>query len=151
MLLPGLVTETCAVPGVAMLAAGIMTLSMFAIGWVVLGCGAAFQFTTAFALKLLPVTIKVKSEPPCCRLAGMIAATTGTMPGCVICFGRLYPQPKAARVRNNRRIVLMKSSIRQIPLESFNKRRIGGGQAAVLFLYRKCLSGLRAACCGVNY
>jgi hypothetical protein len=45
-----------------MAAAGIMTLSVFAIGWVVLGCGAAFQFTTAFALKWLPVTINTKSE-----------------------------------------------------------------------------------------
>src|SRR5947208_2869838 len=87
-----------------MSAAGIMTLSMFAIGWVVLDCGAAFQFTTAFPLKLLPVTVNMKSEPPCIWLEGMIAATTGTMPACVICFGRLYPQPKAARVRNNRRI-----------------------------------------------
>src|SRR5436190_23960260 len=116
-----------------MSAAGIMTLSMFAIGWVVLDCGAAFQFTTAFPLKLLPVTVNMKSEPPCIWLAGMIAATTGTMPDCVICFGRLYPQPKAARVRNNRRIV-MKSSIRQSLLEWFNKWRIGGCQAAVIFL-----------------
>src|SRR5207245_8277739 len=85
----------CAVPAVAMSAAGIMTLSVFAIGWVVLDCGAAFQFTTAFPLKLLPVTVNMKSEPPCIWLAGMIAATTGTMPDCVICFGRLYPQPKA--------------------------------------------------------
>src|SRR5207248_9450971 len=104
-----------------MSAAGIMTLSVFAIGWVVLDCGAAFQFTTAFPLKLLPVTVNMKSEPPCIWLAGMIAATTGTMPDCVICFGRLYPQPQAARVRNDKRIVLMKSSIRQRSEE----RRVG--------------------------
>ena len=59
-----MVTETCAMPAVAMSAAGIMTLSVFAIGWVVLACGAAFQFTTEFPLKLLPVTVKVKPEPP---------------------------------------------------------------------------------------
>src|SRR5438876_161446 len=52
-----------------MSAAGIMTLSVFAIGWVVLDCGAAFQFTTAFPLKLLPVTVNMKSEPPCIWLA----------------------------------------------------------------------------------
>jgi hypothetical protein len=64
VLLPGLVTETCAVPAVAMSAAGIVTLSVFAVGWVVLGCGTAFQFTTAFPSKLLPMIIKVNSEPP---------------------------------------------------------------------------------------
>jgi hypothetical protein len=48
-----------------MSAAGIVTLSVFASEWVVLGCGTAFQFTTAFPLKVLPVTIKVNSEPPC--------------------------------------------------------------------------------------
>src|SRR2546422_9208515 len=116
-----------------MSAAGIMTLSVFAIGWVVLDCGAAFQFTTAFPLKLLPVTVNMKSEPPCIWLAGMIAATTGTMPDCVICFGRLYPQPKAVRVRNSRRIVLMRPPL-GIPLEWFNKWRIGRCQAAVIFL-----------------
>src|SRR5207245_9917924 len=97
-------------------------------------CREACQFTTAFPVQLLPVHVNIKSEPPCIWLAGRIAATTGTMPDCVICSGRLYPQPKAARVRNNRRIVLMKSSIRQIPLEWFNKGRIGGCQAAVIFL-----------------
>src|SRR4029077_3204806 len=115
-------------PAVAMSAAGITTLSMFAIGWVVLGCAAAFQFTTAFPLKLLPVTVKGKAEPPCIWLGGMIAATTGTMPGCVIWLGRLYPQPMAARVRNIKRIVFMKSSIWQSLLEwlnKFNKGRIG--------------------------
>jgi hypothetical protein len=47
-----------------MSAAGIVTLSVFAIEWVVFGCGTAFQFTTAFALKLLPTTVKVNCEPP---------------------------------------------------------------------------------------
>ena len=108
-----MVTETCAVPGLAMSEAEIVTLSVFAIEWVVLGCGTPFQFTTAFPLKLLPMTIKVNCEPPRSWLAGIIDATTGTIPGCVICFGVLYPQPKVDSVRNNKRIVLMNSSIRE--------------------------------------
>ena len=64
MLLPGLVTETCAVPEAAMSAAGMVTVRVVAFGWIVPDCGVAFQFTTPFALKLLPVTVKVKSEPP---------------------------------------------------------------------------------------
>src|SRR5205823_9396937 len=115
-----------------MSAAGIMTVSMFAIGWVVLDCGAAFQFTTAFPLKLLPVTVNMKSEPPCIWLAGMIAATTGTMPDCVICFERLYPQPQAARVRNNKRIVLMKSSIRQSLYSDLTKKELAGVRPLLL-------------------
>ena len=99
-----------------MLAAGIMTLSVFAMGWVVLDCAEAFQFTTAFPLKLLPVTVKVKLEPPWSWLAGMIAAITGTMPGLIIWFGRLYPpQPTVAKDSNNTRIVLMRSSILAVP------------------------------------
>lgn len=64
VLLPGFVTETCAVPAEAMSAAGIITLSAFAIGWVVLDCAEPFQFTTAFALNWVPVTVNMKSDPP---------------------------------------------------------------------------------------
>ena len=64
LLLPGFVTETCAVPAEAMSAAGIITLSAFAIGWVVLAWAAPFQFTTAFALNWVPVTVNMKSDLP---------------------------------------------------------------------------------------
>src|SRR5215467_13512351 len=94
--------------------ASMVTPSVFAAGRVVLDCATLFQFTTALLLKLLPLTVKVKSEPPCSGLAGVREATTGTMPGCVDCFGVLYPpQPKAPRVRSRKRIVLMTPSIRQ--------------------------------------
>jgi hypothetical protein len=40
------------------------------------------------------------------------------MPGFVICGGVLYePQPKADRVKNNKRIVLMNTSTRQFLLK----------------------------------
>jgi len=116
-----------------MSAAGITTLSMFAIGWVVLGCAAAFQFTTAFPLKLLPVTVKVKSEPLCIWLGGMIAATTGTIPGCVIWLGRLYPHPKLNIASDRTHIAFISTSMRSFPLD-FSKAKSGNCQANVIFV-----------------
>ena len=63
VLLPGLVTVTGTVPAVATSDAGIMTVSWFVAGCVVV-CAVPFQFTTAFALKLVPLTVKAKPGSP---------------------------------------------------------------------------------------
>jgi hypothetical protein len=43
--------------------AGTMAVSWFVAGWVVV-CAVPFQLTTAFALMLLPLTVKVKPGSP---------------------------------------------------------------------------------------
>ena len=64
VLLPGLVTVTATVPAVAMAEAGIATVSWFIAGWAVLVCATPSQFTTALALKVLPLTVKVNAGSP---------------------------------------------------------------------------------------
>jgi hypothetical protein len=51
------------VPAVATAEAGSATVSWFVAGWLVV-CAVPFQLTTAFALKLLPLTVKVKPGSP---------------------------------------------------------------------------------------
>ena len=62
--LPGLVTVTTTLPAVAMAEAGIVTVSWFMAGWAVLVWATAFQFTSALALKVLPLTVKVNAGSP---------------------------------------------------------------------------------------
>jgi len=64
VLLPGLVTVTATVPGVAMAEAGIATVSWFGTMCDVPDCAIPFQFTTALVLKLLPLTVRVKPGSP---------------------------------------------------------------------------------------
>ena len=68
----GLVTVTVTLPEVAMADAGIATVSWLLLTNVVLAvCAAPFQFTTAFAPKLLPLTVRVNALPPAVALGGL--------------------------------------------------------------------------------
>src|SRR6266851_4599242 len=80
VLLPGLVTVTATLPAVAMAEAGIATVSWFMAGWAVLVCATPLQFTTALALKLLPLTVNMKPWPPALAVLGTICAITGVIP-----------------------------------------------------------------------
>ena len=77
-----MVTETFTVPGVAIAEAGIVTISWFALTKVVLVCAVPFQFTVAFAAKLLPLTVKVNAGPPEVMLGGASWLIAGIAPGC---------------------------------------------------------------------
>jgi len=79
---PGLVTETFTVPGVAIAEPGITTVSWFALTKVVLVCGVPFQFIVALAAKLLPLTVKVNAGPPEVMLDGTSWVIAGIAPGC---------------------------------------------------------------------
>ena len=76
-----MVTVTDTLPAVAMAEAGIATVSWFVAGWAVLVCATPSQFTTALALKVPPLTVKVKPGSPWFAVLGTIAAMTGTSPG----------------------------------------------------------------------
>ena len=78
---PGLVTVTGTVAVFMTALAGIVALTMVAATNVVF-MGAPLNFTTAFELKLLPSTSRVKVELPIAVLGGTRLAIAGIVPGC---------------------------------------------------------------------
>src|SRR4029077_17817100 len=136
---PGLVTVTGTIPGVAMAVAGIGAVSWPAVIRVVV-CIAPFQLMTAFVAKLLPLTVKVNWGSPEFAVLGTSCATAGVTPGCgPIALGELYPHPRHTIVSNNTEIVF----INLLPIEGFywqvSKGQGGRCQAGVTFLSRICL------------
>ena len=73
----GLNTVTDAVPGVAIYAAGTAAWSEVTETYVVVRF-VPFQLTTEKGLKLVPVTERVKVDPPANALLGLKEAATGT-------------------------------------------------------------------------
>jgi hypothetical protein len=67
---PGFVTETFTVAGIAIAEAGITTVSWFALTNVLPVCAVPFQFTVALLAKLVPFTVKVNAAPPEVALDG---------------------------------------------------------------------------------
>ncbi len=140
--MPGLVTETCTVPAVAIAVAGIVAVSWFPVTYLVVCC-APFQFTTALLAKPLPLTVKVNPGPPDVAVSGESCVTAGTIPACGAgALGELYPQPKQRIVRQRTDIVFMIFSRRASRFGGISKRQSGECQATVTFLLRKCLGAV---------
>src|ERR1700716_1138965 len=69
-----------------------MTVSWCALTKVVLVCAVPFQFTVAFAAKLLPLTTKLNAGPPEVMLGGASWVIAGIAPGCGAAAAlELYP------------------------------------------------------------
>ena len=79
-LLPGFVTVTWTVPEVAIALAGMLAVSMLELVQVVVIAWFA-KLTTAFELKLVPVTVIGKAAPPAVALLGASIAIAGVVPG----------------------------------------------------------------------
>jgi len=76
---PGLVTVIWTVAAVAMAEAGMAAVSWLPFTYVV-ACAAPLQFTIAFVLNLLPLTVRVNPGLPAVMLAGASCAIAGTLP-----------------------------------------------------------------------
>src|SRR5713226_4279230 len=115
---PGLVTVTGTVPGVAMAVAGIVAVSWLPVTRVVV-CFVPFQLMAAFVAKLLPLTVNVNWGSPEFAVFGTSCETAGITPGCgAMALGELYPHPRPTIVSNNTEIVFMIFSNRKFQLES---------------------------------
>src|ERR1700687_5817070 len=91
---PGLVTLTGTMPGVAIAVAGIVAVSWLPVTRVVV-CLAPFQLMTALVEKLLPLTVNVNWGSPEFAVLGTSCATAGITPGCgAMPLGALYPHPR---------------------------------------------------------
>src|ERR1700751_1697721 len=78
---PGLGTVTCNVPAAIIAEAGTGTVSSVPLTKFVFdGWAAPFQFTTAFAPKLVPITVSVNAAPPAVALSGFSCAIVGIVP-----------------------------------------------------------------------
>jgi hypothetical protein len=97
-------------------------------------CAVPFQFTTALALKELPLTVKVKPWPPALAVLGMICEIAGTIPACGgVVLGELYPHPKLNIASNSTHIAFMSTSIPRLRMD-FSKGETGECQAGVIFV-----------------
>ena len=76
----GLKTVTLAVPATAMSAALIDAVSCVALTYVVVRF-VAFHLTTELEMKLVPLTVKVKADPPAVADAGLRVEIVGTGAG----------------------------------------------------------------------
>src|ERR1700682_1921963 len=104
---PGLVTLTGTMPGVAMAVAGIVAVSWFPVTRVVV-CFEPFQLMTAFVAKLLPLTVNVNWGAPEFAVLGTSCETAGMTPGCgAMALGELYPHPRHIIVSNNTKLVFI--------------------------------------------
>src|SRR5258708_4391985 len=129
---PGLVTVTGTIPGVAMAVAGIMVVSWPAVIRVVV-CFAPFQLMTAFVAKLLPLTVKVNWGSPEFAVLGTSCATAGMTPGCgAIALGELYPHPRHTIVSNNTEIVFIISSQSRVSIGKLARGKEAGVRRVLL-------------------
>src|SRR5579862_1950819 len=104
---PGLVTVTGTVAGVAIADAGIAAVSWVALTNVVV-CAWPFQFTTAVAAKFVPLTVKVKFDPPEMALLGISWAIDGVVPGCAGVLECVpYPHPMDKAVNSSKQMTLI--------------------------------------------
>src|SRR5258708_4841643 len=129
---PGLVTVTGTMPGVAMAVAGIVAVSWLAVMRGVV-CFAPFQLMTAFVAKLLPLTVNVNLGSPEFAVLGTSCATAGMTPGCgAIALGELYPHPRHTIVSNNTEIAFIVSSRLRVSIGKLARGKEGGVRRVLL-------------------
>jgi hypothetical protein len=120
--LPGFVTVTGIVPGLAIADAGILAINWFGVKKVVVCC-TPLKFTVAPEAKLLPLIVRVIPGPPAWALSGESSMMDGTTPGCDMpVLDCIDPHPTHRNMRKSKEINFMAYSNTALTFSGVYKR-----------------------------